>query len=320
MKRAWIFFWILTVIWGSSFLFMRIIVEQMPPAQVAFTRIAIAAVCMNVTLFLTGRRYPRDRQTLLALLLLGVVNTGLPFTLLAWGEQPGKVDSGMTSVLQAITPVFALIIAHFAFADERITPMKILGIAISFGGIVVLTGRSASASGDTSALLGSDISGEIAILLASLCYGIGTNFSRKMLKDRGVDTVVVATVSMDSAAIITFILMFTLPLIGDRAPVSYASVTADAILWSLVLGFANTFIAYLMFYEVISKLGAARSSMVTYVVPVVAVTLGALFLGEVIDARLLLGSAFILIGLALVNGWLRRRSPIEKLALANKPE
>ncbi|MFN8374145.1 MAG: EamA family transporter [Anaerolineae bacterium] len=71
MKRAWIFFWILTVIWGSSFLFMRIIVEQMPPAQVAFTRIAIATVCMNVTLLLTGRRYPRDRKTLLALLLLG---------------------------------------------------------------------------------------------------------------------------------------------------------------------------------------------------------------------------------------------------------
>ncbi|MFN8374146.1 MAG: hypothetical protein U0694_14875 [Anaerolineae bacterium] len=82
--------------------------------------------------------------------------------------------------------------------------------------------------------LGGDISGEIAILLASLCFGIGTNFSRKMLKDQGIETIVVATVSMDSAAIITFILMFALPLVGDRAPVSYASVTGDAILWSAV--------------------------------------------------------------------------------------
>jgi drug/metabolite transporter (DMT)-like permease len=319
MRRTWIFFWILTLVWGSSFLFMAIVVEQMPPAQLAFTRIGIAAVCMNLLMLVTHRRYPRDRKTLLALALLGVVNTGLPFTLLAWGEQPGKVDSGMTSVLQAITPLFALIIAHFTFADERITPTKILGITLSFVGIIVLTSQKWAAGADS--VISGDLSGEIAILVASLCYGIGTNFSRKMLKDSGVDTVTVATVSMTAAAVVTLGLMYTLPLLGDRAPVSYAILSADVVVWSLVLGFVNTFIAYLMFYHVIAGLGAARASMVTYVVPVVAVTLGALFLNEVIDIYLVLGSALILVGLSLVNGWLNRLRPTpQKMKLASEAE
>jgi drug/metabolite transporter (DMT)-like permease len=319
MRRTWIYFWILTLVWGSSFLFMAIVVEQMPPAQLAFTRIGIAAVFMNLLMLFTRRHYPRDRKTLFALLLLGLVNTGFPFTLLAWGEQPGKVDSGMTSVLQAITPLFALIIAHFSFADERITPIKIVGITLSFFGIIVLTSQKWAAGPDT--VISGDLSGEIAILLASLCYGIGTNFSRKMLKDSGVDTVTVATVSMTAAAVATFALMYILPFFGDRAPVSYASLSADVVLWSVVLGFINTFIAYLMFYHVIAGLGAARASMVTYVVPIVAVTLGAIFLGEIIDIYLIAGSALILVGLALVNGWLNKLRPTaQKMKLANETE
>jgi drug/metabolite transporter (DMT)-like permease len=319
MRRAWIFFWLLTIVWGSSFFFMRIVVEELPPAQLAFSRIAIAAACLNLTLFLTGRGYPRDRRTLLALFVLGLVNTAFPFTLLAWGELPGKVDSGMTSVLQAITPVFTLIIAHFVFADERITPMKIVGVALSFGGILVLTSRKWAAGADAATLINGDISGEIAILVASFFYGIGSNFSRKMLKDRGIDTVVVATVSMTAAAVGTFMMMLALPLIGESAPVSYASLSGEVILWTLVLGFVNTYIAYLMFYTVIAGLGAARASMVTYVIPIVAVTLGAVFLDEIIDASLLMGAALIFTGLALVNGWLWRRKPaFEKIALAKE--
>lgn len=295
MKREWIFFWIVAVIWGSSFLFMRIGVEEVPPAQLAFTRIGIAAVCMNIVLFFTGRRYPRDWNTLVSLIVLGIVNTGIPFTLLAWGEQ--TVESGLTSILQAITPVFALVIAHFAFADERITPMKIAGITISFVGILVLTRL------DNLTSVG-DLGGEIAILVASLCYAIGTNYSRRMLRERGIDSIVVSTVTMTGATVATFILMYALPLIGERIPVDYTSFSPEILQILFVLGFLNTFLAYLMFYAAIGKLGGARASMVTYVVPVVAVTLGAIFLDEVIDARLIFGSALILLGLALVNGWL----------------
>ncbi len=303
MKRAWIFFWMLTIVWGSSYLFMRVGVEELPPAQLAFIRISIAAVCMNALMLITKRRYPRDLKTMGALLILGIVNTALPFTLLAWGEQ--TVESGMTGVLQSITPVFSVVLAHFMFADERITPMKIMGIALGFGGILVLTSRDLAAGGG----LGGDLSGEIAILVASLCYGIGGNFSRKLLRERESDTIVVAAVSTTAAAFVAFGLMYTLPLLGERAPIAYTSLSGEMLQVVLMLGFVNTFIAYLMFYEVIARLGASRASMVTYVIPVVAVTLGAIFLDEVIDERLLVGASLIFAGLALVNGWLKRLRP-----------
>ncbi|NWF69610.1 MAG: DMT family transporter [Chloroflexi bacterium] len=314
MQRAWVFFWLLALIWGSSFLLMRIGVAQIPPAQLTFTRTVIAAVAMNITLLLLRKRYPTDRSTLIWLVVIGLGNTAIPFTLLAWGEQ--TVESGMTSVLQAITPVFALVIAHFTFADERITPLKIMGIALSFGGIVVLTSRDWAAGQG----FGGDLSGEIAILVASFCYGLFTNVSRKTLRDKKVEPVVVAAVSMTAAAVSAAVMMYTLPLLGERAPVSYASLTPEVLRAGVVLGVLNTFVAYLMFYYVIEGLGAARAAMVTYVVPVVAVTLGALFLNEMIDATLLLGSALILAGIALVNlRLLQRRAKLET-PLAQQPE
>ncbi|MBI5668072.1 MAG: DMT family transporter [Chloroflexi bacterium] len=294
-QRAWIFFWLLGLIWGSSFLLMRVGVVEMPPAQVTFTRVGIAALGMNLVLLLTRRRYPSDWRALLALAVIGVGNTALPFTLLAWGEQ--TVESGVTSVIQAITPMFALVIAHFAFADERMTPLKVTGVLLAFVGIIVLTSRDFQDGN----LLGADLSGELAIVLASLCYAIFASYSRRTLQKYHIEPVVVSTVTMTAATVAAIAMMFVLPLFGERPPVSYAALSTDVLLSGLMLGFLNTFIAYLLFYYVIAHLGASRTTMVTYVVPVVAVTLGALVLGEVIDARMLLGSLLILAGIGVVN-------------------
>lgn len=312
-QRAWIFFGLLSLIWGSSFLLMRVGVVEMPAAQVTFTRVGIAALGMNLMMLLTRRRYPSDWRALAALTIIGLGNTAVPFTLLAWGEQ--TVESGMTSIIQAITPVFALVIAHFTLADERMTPVKVFGVLLSFAGIVVLTSRDFQ-SGD---LLGSDLSGELAIIGASLCYAIFTTYSKRTLKKYQVEPVVMSAMTMTAAAAGALVLMYALPLIGERAPVSYTSLSTDVLLSGLTLGVLNTFIAYLLFYYVIAQLGASRTTMVTYVVPVVAVTLGALVLGEVIDERIILGSLLIITGIALANirfyQWLRRR---EQLAVAGQ--
>ncbi|NWG17202.1 MAG: DMT family transporter [Chloroflexi bacterium] len=304
-RRAWAYFWLLSLIWGSSFLLMRVGVVEIPPAQLTFTRVGIAAVGMNILLLLTRRRYPSDWRALLSLAVVGLGNTAVPFTLLAWGEQ--TVESGMTSIIQAVTPVFALVIAHFAFVDERITPTKILGIVLSFIGIVVLTSRDLQAvplmGGEGSGL--ADLAGEFAIIGAALCYAIFTSFSRKVLQRHKVDPVVVSGATMTAATIGAGLMMFAAPLIGERAPVAYDSLSRDVLLSGLALGFFNTFLAYLLFYQVVAKLGASRSTMVTYVVPVVAITLGALVLNETIDARMLLGAALILGGIGLANVRLR---------------
>jgi drug/metabolite transporter (DMT)-like permease len=314
MNRAWFFFWLLSLVWGSSFLLMRVVVVEMPPAQLAFMRIGIAAISMNVLMLLTRRRYPTDWRTLLPMIVVGLGNTAIPFTLLAWGEV--TVESGTTSVLQAITPAFAVIIAHFMFVDDRITLTKIVGVAVSFVGIIVLASR------DLAGGLGleGDLSGELAILVASFCYALFGSYSRKVLQQQKIETILMSATTMTTAAVGTGLFMFASPLIGEPAPVPLSALSPTVLVSALVLGFVNTFIAYLMFYSIIPQLGASRTSMVTYVIPVVAVTLGAVFLNELIDARLLIGSALILGGIGVVNLRLLGKRKVQPLELAKQTE
>lgn len=287
--RAWALFGVLALIWGSSYLLMRVAVVEMPPAQLTLMRVGIAALCTNALVLLRGKRYPTDRKTLGALIIIGLGNSALPFTLLAWGEQ--TVESGLTSVIQAITPLFAIIIAHYTFEDERITPYKIAGIVVGFAGIMALSvGES----------FGGKLGGQLAIVIASICYAVTINYIRKVMRSR-MEPLVMSAVTMIAASIGAALMMVTAPLIGERGPVAFSSVSSD-VLWSgLVLGFFNTFIAYLIYYRIIADLGASRTSMITYAVPPVAVVLGALLLHERIDGRLLIGGALILTGIVLVN-------------------
>jgi drug/metabolite transporter (DMT)-like permease len=193
--------------------------------------------------------------------------------------------------------MFALVIAHFAFADDRMTPLKVAGVLLSFAGILVLTSRDWMGGN----LLSGDLSGEFAIIGASLCYATFTSFSRKVLQKYKIEPVMVSGATMTAATVAAALMMFGAPLIGERGPVSYASLSSDVLISALLLGFLNTFIAYLLYYPVVAHLGASRTSMITYAIPVVAVTLGALILGEVIDGRMVAGALLIVAGIGLAN-------------------
>lgn len=310
MNRAWLYFWLLGGIWGSSFLLMRIAVVEIPPAQLAFLRIAIAALGMNVVLFLTRRSYPTNPDLLRGLVIVGIGNTAVPFTLLAWGEQ--IIPSGLTSVIQAIVPVFSLIIAHFAFHDERMTPTRVAGVLLGFTGIVILSATAPADTAQHNATVTDPLLGVLAIVAASLCYGIFTVYSRRVYQQHKPDAITVSTVTMTSAALVTFAFMFLLPFVGERAPVNLLDVSGGTLLATAFLGFVNTFIAYLLFYDIIPILGAARSSMVTYVVPIVAVALGALA-QEPVTPGMIGGAALIMSGIVLANWKLffRARTPLD---------
>ncbi len=137
-RMAWGGFWLLALIWGSSFLFIRIGVEQLPAFQLVFLRTLIAAVGLNVVVALRGQRLPTDWAGVRDLVFLGVVNTVLPFALITWGET--KIESGLASVLQGTVALFTLAIAHFAFADERFSARKAAGLVVGFLGGVVAEG------------------------------------------------------------------------------------------------------------------------------------------------------------------------------------
>lgn len=297
IKQAWVNFWLLGFIWGSSYLFIRIGVEQLPPFQLVFIRTAIAAVGLNIVLLVRGKRLPTDRRSILDLLFLGIFNTVFPFTLITWGEI--RIESSLASVLQGTAALFTLVLAHFAFVDERITPRKIAGLAVGFLGVVILASRS---GGETVA--GDDPSwhlfGQLAILAASFCYATGGVFGRKVMQNR-LEPIVTAAGAMTVAAITTGIIAHAIPSLAGGAPVALDQLTPRVLGSVLILGFFNTFGAYLIFYSLVATLGAARTSMVTYIIPAVGLVLGAIFLDEAVDERLILGAALIIGSIAIVN-------------------
>lgn len=295
-KQAWLAFGLLALIWGSSFLFIRIGVQHVPPFQLVFVRTAIAAVGLNLVVLLRGKRLPTDRRRIADLIFLGIVNTVFPFALITWGET--HIESGLASVLQGTAALFTMVIAHFAFADERITWRKLTGLVIGFLGVVVLAGRSGEQRNEADGAL--YLLGQLAIVAASLCYAVGGTFSRKTMQNR-LEPIVVAAGAMTVAALVTGVITYLSPLAGGPAPVNLLQLEPGGLGAILALGLINTFVAYLIFYSLLAALGAARTSMITYVIPVVGLMLGALFLGEVVDARLILGAAMIVGSIAIVN-------------------
>lgn len=292
--RKWAAFWLLGLIWGSSFLFIRIGVEEVSPFQVVFMRTGIAAVCLNLVLLLRGKRLPMSREGLFPLFVLGIGNTVIPFVLISWGET--QVESGLASVLNATAALFTLVIAHLTFKDERITAQKVAGLALGFLGVVVLASRSWV----DGRIVTGNLAGQLAIVVASFFYAAFGVYSRKVMSTR-YDSMTVSAGSMLFAAVIAGVLMLLAPPLGGMPPKPLTDLSADALNALLLLGALNTFVAYILFYWIIQQLGASRASMVTYVTPAVALVLGAVILNETIDWRLLVGAALILSGIGVVN-------------------
>ena len=291
--KAWLYFWALGLIWGSSFLFIRIGVSELHPFHVVLFRTGIAAVGLCLVIILGRKRIPRDKGLLIKIALVGLGNVAIPYTLISWGEQ--SIDSGLAAVLQATAALFGLIVAHFFFADERITQRRAIGIILGFIGVAVLMSRNWQ---DGQLIVGSLLGG-LAIVGASVFYATATTLGRKVMQGE-VEPIVVSALSMLSGALAETVLIFVTSPFGT--PTTIPSIISQDVLFAFVtLGVVNTFIAYLMFYSVIQALGVARATMVTYVVPVVGLILGALFLREIVDQGLIMGAALIFMGIAVVN-------------------
>ncbi len=296
-KQAWLGFWVLALIWGSSYLFIRIGVTQVPPFQLVFIRTGIAAVGLTTVVFARGKRFPTDRRSIRDLIFQGVVNTVFPFALITWGET--HIESGLASVLQGTTALFTLVLAHFILADERITVRKIVGLLVGFLGVIVLASRSTGdTGGEREATL--HLLGQLALIASSFCYAIGNTYGRKAMQHR-LEPIVISAGTMLVAATITGIITYLAPSFGGPAPVGFDQLAPNVLAALLTLGLVNTFVAYLIYYSLLAALGAARTAMITYVLPAVGLVLGALFLAEPVDLRLLLGALLIVGSIAIVN-------------------
>lgn len=281
----------LSALWGSSFFFFKVLVSQLPPFTVVLGRVGIAAIVLNLFLVLRGTPMTRVlpwRQ----FLVMGTLNNVIPFSLIVWGET--RISSGLASILNATTPVFAVIAAHCFTQTEKLTGTRSIGVIFGVLGVVVLIGP------DTLQGLGSkDISGEAACLLAALSYALAGIYGRRF---KGLPSLKVATGQLTSAAIV----MLPIAAITDRFwMLPMPSSTA----WGALAGIALlcTVVAYILYFRILATAGATNLLLVTFLLPVSALILGHLVLGEQIKPVAIAGMALIGGGLIAIDGRLLMR-------------
>lgn len=271
-------------IWGSSFLFMKVLLDDISPIEIVAGRLFFGMIASG--LYVLWRRAPIriTPRLVLQMSFLAIIGNIIPFGLIAWGEE--HVDSGIAGVLNSTMPIFTAVLAAMFLAEERITPMRLAGIALGFAGVLALTGD------DIVNVTDSNVLGQLAIVGAALCYGIGAVYTRSLLGSH--DPVSLASLQMALATALTVPLVFAI----EGSP-GYG-MSGESVLSLLGLGVLGTGVAYVLFYWLIDNIGSVRSSLVTYVVPVIALTLGWLVLDEGIGVNVILGSALIIGGVASV--------------------
>ena len=283
----------LAAIWGSSFMFIKVAVREMAPAEVVFGRVLVGTVTLvaAVPFVLGWRRTCADlRRFVWPLTVLAVANVCLPFWLLAWSEK--RLDSGLAGVLQASMPLFIALLALRFSRGERVTGGRLVGVLVGFVGVVLLVGAQPRG----------DVLSALAVLLTAFCYAASILYAGSRLGDAPP-----IVTSLGSLAIATVI---SLPLglvqLPDQAP-SWKAIGSIVALGSLGLS-----VAYLFYFAIIVGAGASYASLVTYLVPALALAYGAIFLDENITASSIGGLVLILAGVALGTRTVRlpRRAPV----------
>src|SRR6266540_1449369 len=289
-RSNWLLFLALGFMWGSSYLFIKLAVDDFGTFTLVALRLFVGAILLWSVVRLMRQELPRDPRLYGHLIVMGLVNIVIPFGLITWAEQ--SVDSSLAAILTAPVPLFAIIIAPLFLHDEPIRVNGLVGLAIGFVGVIVLVSRNLSL-GDA------DLSGELALLGAALSYAVGAVYARRNM--RGVPPLIPAVFQVAFAMLIagSIALVFEHP--WDARP------DAEAVFSILWLGVFGSGLAYLVVFRLFAAWGATRTTMVAYEIPVVGIVLGFLVLAEPVDIRLLLGTALVVGGVALVNSPYGRR-------------
>lgn len=286
----------LSFIWGWSFLFIQVAGEDLTPTAVAGGRTFLGAVVLLTVLRVRSIPFPRDRRTLLCFLVIGAVGSAIPFTLLAWGEQ--HVDSGLTAVLNASTPLFTAGLA-VPFLGERARPRVVAGLLLGFVGVAVVAGVGGDELGGTYGLA------IAAPVLAGLFYGLTFCIAARYLM--GIPPVVAATGQVVGATILLAPFALTTTVTDGTMP------GPRQIGSMLLLGSIGTGVAYILSFRIIAELGPTVASLCTYIIPVVALVVGAVVLDESISLRVVVGGAITIAAVAVVT---RARQVAQRQATA----
>ncbi|WP_394197911.1 DMT family transporter [Litoreibacter albidus] len=293
--RAWAEMALLSLIWGGSFLSIRLALDEVPVITAVAHRVFWATLVLWGYIALRRLPVPRDPKIWGAFLLMGVLNNVIPFSLMAWGQL--YIETGLTSILNAATAVFGVVVASLLFADERLTLNRAVGVLLGFFGVATAIGLEN--------LLQFDIrsTAQLAVLAGTLSYAFAGAWARKRLHGLSPQ---VASAGMLTASTLV---MVPMAFMVDGAPDLHLSVTA----WGAIGYYAviATAFAYLLYYRILGMAGSGNLMLCTLLVAPVAIVLGALVLGEALAPRAYLGFALLAAGLLVLDGrilgFLRKR-------------
>ncbi len=289
----WALLTILSVVWGGSFLFIGVAVKELPPLTIVALRVAMGALALRLILAVMGVPMPREREAWIAFLGMGILNNVIPFTLIVWGQK--HIASGLASILNATTPLFTVIVAHYLTADERLTRQRFAGVVVGFLGVAVMIGGAALQSWNVA------IPAQLAVLAAAVSYAFSGVYGRRF-KAMGIPPLATAAgqVTASSAVLLPVALLVDHPW---ALPLPSTGTVASM----LGLALLSTAFAYTLFFRLLGRAGATNVGLVTFLIPVSAILLGVLVLGETLEPRHMAGMALIGAGLILIDGRLVAR-------------
>ena len=284
-KKEWTAFIGLSLAWGSSFLFIKIAIQEVGPFTLAGTRVAIGAAALVLTALAMRSKVNLSRNQVRSLFVIGLFNTAMPFALISWAEI--QLDSGVASILNGTVPLFTAIIAYFWLKEEQLSRRKIIGLLIGFAGVIVVISRDGLAGFQF------NIGSQVAMLIATASYAFAAVYIRKT--SPGIPLVIQAAGTLIFASILLWAgaLLFESPVV-----VPTLSITWIALIW---LGIVGSFVAYLLYYYLLNSAGPTKAVMVTYIFPVVGVALGVLVLGESLNIQMVFGTALVISSVVIVN-------------------
>ena len=289
--QDWLVLFLLSLLWGATFLFAKIALVDIPPLTLVALRVLIAAPLLMALIAVRGEPLAVHLPRWKDFLLLGLLNNVIPFTLLFLGQR--QLSAGLAAILNATTPIFTVLVMHFSTRDERLSPLKAIGVALGFAGVVVLVGPEALYG------LSSNVIAELLCLGATLSYAFALLVGRRF---RGTSPLAISAGQLTASAC----LMLPLALAIDR-PWLLPLPGIPALASTLAMAVFSTALSYILYFRIMLRAGATNAALVTFVVPVSAIALGAIVLGERLLTAHAIGLALILAGLVVIDGRLLAR-------------
>ncbi len=281
----WAMLVVLSVFWGGSFFFIEVALRGFQPFAIVFLRVVLAAIILTVVVYLTGRRLPSSPGVWGSYFVMGALNNAIPFSLIVWGQT--LIDSGVASILNATTPIFTVLLAHFMTSDEHLTFRKMMGVLIGFCGVYIMLQPELKDGFSWHGL------GHVAVLGAAVSYSLAGIFGKRFKKTSPV---------VNAAGMLICSSVIMLPLVLMTGALGLSRPAAAAVAAVCGLATVSTVVAYLLYFRILASAGATNVLLVTFLIPVSALLLGVGVLGEVIHLLEYAGMGCIFAGLMVIDG------------------